>query len=167
MIKDALIDGTKKYRYMLMRQWGDNRNNFVNFVMLNPSTADAKKDDRTIESCIRLTRNWGFDGFYVTNLFALRATHPKVLKDSDDPVGIDNDKFINKYARSCKLVVLAWGNHGSLHNRNQIVLEKLNKIITPYCLNKTKLGHPSHPLYTKRNTKPIKYWRSLTQISPC
>jgi hypothetical protein len=157
MIKDALIDGTKKYRYMLMRQWGDSRDNFVNFIMLNPSTADDKIDDPTIESCIRLAKNWGFDGFYVTNLFALRATDPKTLRASAEPIGKENDKFIEKYAQSCKLVVIAWGNQGTLKNRNKLVLEQLNKISTPHCLKKTKLNHPNHPLYIKGDTKPMKY----------
>jgi len=157
MIKDVFIDDSKKYRYMLMRQWGENKDNFVNFIMLNPSTADDKIDDRTIQSCINLSKNWKFDGFYATNLFALRATDPEKLKITDDPIGKENDKFIEKYAKSCKLIVLAWGNHGVFQNRSKIVIEKLSKIIEPYCLKKTKLGEPSHPLYIKRNTKPIKF----------
>ena len=157
MLKDALMDGNKKYRYMLMRQWGENKGNFVNFIMLNPSTADDKTDDRTIESCIRLAKNWGFDGFYATNLFALRATDPKKLRTTTEPVGKENDRFIEKYAKLCKLVVVAWGNDGVLQNRGKIVIEKLNKIITPHCLKKNKTGQPSHPLYIKGDMKPIKF----------
>jgi len=157
MIKDAFIDYSKKYRYMLMRQWGNNKDNFVNFVMLNTSTADDKIDDKTIESCIRLAKNWDFDGFYATNLFALRVTDPKKLKTTTDPVGEENDKFIEKYAGLCKLVVVAWGNDGVLLNRDKIVMEKLKKIKIPYCLNKTKAGQPSHPLYKRGDLKPIKF----------
>jgi len=69
-IKDTILDKTRKYRYVLSRQWGANDNNFVNFVLLNPSTADEGKDDQTIRRCINLTKSWKYDGFYVTNLFA-------------------------------------------------------------------------------------------------
>lgn len=152
-----MIDGSKKYRYMLMRQWGENKANFVNFIMLNPSTADDKIDDRTIGSCVRLARSWGYDGFYATNLFALRATNWKKIKTTDEPVGEENDRFIEKYAKLCKLVVVAWGNHGVFQNREKTVLEKLNQITTPHCLKKTKIGQPNHPLYIKGDTKPIKF----------
>lgn len=157
MIKKALIDQSKKYRYMLMRQWGNDENNFINFVMLNPSTADDKIDDPTIKSCISLAQNLGFDGFYATNLFALRATNPEELKTTDEPTGKENDDFIKKYASLCKLVIIAWGNHGVLQNRGIEVVKKLNKITKLHCLKKTKLNQPMHPLYIKRDTKPIEF----------
>lgn len=40
MLKTATLDKTRKYRYLLKRQWGENNNNFINFILLNPSTAD-------------------------------------------------------------------------------------------------------------------------------
>lgn len=157
MLKDALFDDSNKYRYMLMRQWGENGENFVNFIMLNPSTADDKIDDRTIESCIRLAKNWGFDGLYATNLFALRATDRNKLKTTDEPVGNENDRYIEQYAKLCKRVVVAWGDWGKLENRGKTVLEKIRKITTPYCLCKTQSGQPGHPLYKKGDTRPIKF----------
>jgi len=153
MIKKAFIDTTKKYRYMLMRQWGNNKNNFVNFVMLNPSTADGKIDDPTIKSCIRLAVGWGCDGFYVTNLFALRARDPEKLKVSKQPIGEENDKYIEKYAKISKKVVVAWGNNGTLDDRANKVLEKLQKITTPHCLGCTVQGQPRHPLFVRGSTK--------------
>ncbi len=52
MKKDALISSCRKYRYHLERHWGDAKPCL--FIMLNPSTADERKDDRTIKRCIRL-----------------------------------------------------------------------------------------------------------------
>ena len=157
MKKDAFIDNSKKYRYMLMRQWNKDETNFVNFIMLNPSTADDKTDDPTIKSCIKLAQNWKFDGLYVTNLFALRSTDPKKLKTTKNPIGKENNKFIKKYASLCKLVVIAWGNKGTLFNRDKEVIKLLNKIPEIHCIKKTKTGHPIHPLYTNRKTIPIKF----------
>lgn len=45
MIKSAIIEGN--YRYLLRREWDINAGQ-TTFVMLNPSTADAVRDDRTL-----------------------------------------------------------------------------------------------------------------------
>jgi hypothetical protein len=75
--KDALIDKTETYRYWLLRRWGQNLGNLINFVMLNPSKADADIDDNTIRRCISFAKKWGFDGIYITNLFAFRTKKQK------------------------------------------------------------------------------------------
>lgn len=61
MKKDATLDKTRKYRYVLKRQWGADDDNFVNFVLLNPSTADENADDPTIKACIKFAQNWGYE----------------------------------------------------------------------------------------------------------
>ncbi len=93
MIKNAILDPTRTYRYVLERRWGQG-DNMINFVLLNPSTADESIDDPTIKGCIQFAKNWGYDGFYVTNLFAFRATDPKVLKKAPKPIGEDNDRYL-------------------------------------------------------------------------
>ncbi len=152
-IKDAILDG--EYRYMLERQWGDRNDNFINFVLLNPSTADEKKDDPTIKACIKFAQNLKFDGFYVTNLFAYRTKNPKIMKQSMSPIGIKNDEFIKKYAHKSQLVVVAWGNQGGFLGRDIEVLKILSQIKIPHCLAILKSGKPKHPLYINRNTKPF------------
>ena len=48
--------------------------------MLNPSTADADHDDRTIGRCISFAKREGCGGLIVGNLFQLRATDPDELR---------------------------------------------------------------------------------------
>ena len=156
MLKDAIIDSTGKYRYMLKRQWATDRNNFVNFVMLNPSRADDKEDDPTVNACISFCKKWGYDGFYVTNLFALRTPDPKVLKASSLPIiGDENDFHIKKWAICSKKTIIAWGDHGAFRRRNKEVLNILLKIKTLHCVGTTKSGNPKHPLYVNRSTNPF------------
>ncbi len=59
MLKDAHIDDTWNYRYFLSRVWNKEWNNFLNFIMLNPSIADSEIDDPTIKSCITIAKNLG------------------------------------------------------------------------------------------------------------
>lgn len=153
--KDAILDESRMYRYVLIRKWGNNEDNFVNFILLNPSRADERFDDPTIKACITFAQNWWFDGFYVTNLFAFRATKPKDLKKVLDPIGLLNNRHLGETAKKSKKVVIAWGNHGSFKERDKEVLQILTRICTPHCIQKLKNGSPKHPLYIKRDTKPI------------
>lgn len=126
--------------------------------MLNPSTADEKKDDPTVRRCALYAIRWGFDKLYVGNIFAYRSTDPKALYELEDPVGPDNDTSLVEMASVSEIVVLAWGVHGKLHKRGEAVVQLLKENgIEPYCLKITKQGHPSHPLYLKGNLKPTKY----------
>ena len=86
VVRSAVISECRLYRYRLDRVW-DTGEAQVLFVMLNPSTADATVDDRTICRCMEFARAWGYGGLVVGNLFAYRATNPQQLKNVDDPVG--------------------------------------------------------------------------------
>ena len=52
------------------------------------------------------------------------------------------------------MTIAAWGNDGDLYNRNQEVLEIISN---PMCLKVNKTGQPAHPLYQKKDIKPIPY----------
>lgn len=66
------------YRYTLWRRWSDGAR-YVNFICLNPSTADERTDDPTVRKCVKFARSWGYDALCITNLFAYRATDPQTL----------------------------------------------------------------------------------------
>ena len=159
------------YRYKLGRDWSGEQHmlwlphtvarapelserylNYALFTMLNPSTADAQKDDPTVAKCIRLARRWGFDGLQVRNIFAIRGTDPAVIKTAFDPIGPKNDAAIIEAAADprCGLIVAAWGNHGSFNNRSQQVKRLLEELGKPvYCFRLSKQGEPEHPLYQR------------------
>jgi len=151
---DAIISECGKYRYLLQRFW-DSRLETLNFIMLNPSTADASVDDATIRRCLGFARDLGFGSLEVTNLFALRSTDPKALKGHADPIGPENDEHIVSSAKVCQMTICAWGTHGSYLNRASKVLGLLRSAnITPRALGVTKDGAPRHPLYLKGDLRP-------------
>lgn len=94
MKKHATLSDCGKYRYWLERSWEETGKGFVNWIMLNPSTADAEIDDQTIRKCIGFSKLWGYDGMHVVNLFAFRATDPESLYGCGCPVGLGNKDFI-------------------------------------------------------------------------
>lgn len=156
MRKTAKLSDDGRYRYSLTRVW-DPGKGLVNWIMLNPSTADARQDDPTIRRCINFTRSWGFGGLVVTNLFALRSPAPEVLELDPDPVGPLNDAAIVHEAITATLHVAAWGVHGRLHGRDQVVRRLLTEhpLRLPLkCLGWTKSGQPRHPLYLLTSASP-------------
>lgn len=141
----AIFDGP--YRYHLWRRWDAAAS--LLFVMLNPSTADAARDDPTIRRCVGFARAWGFGAVEVVNLFAWRATDPRELRRARDPVGPDNDRAILAAAARNQAIIAAWGNHGALGERDRQVAA----LLAPFgarCLGaRTSGGAPRHPLYVR------------------
>jgi hypothetical protein len=128
----------------------------VLFVMLNPSTADAQKDDPTVRRCLGYARRWGYCDLLIGNIFALRSTDPAALYRDKDPVGQDNDAWLLRMARHADRVICAWGKHGALKGRGATVLEILRAAgVKPLALRLTKDGHPGHPLYLPADAEPM------------
>lgn len=148
----ASFDATRKYRYALHRRWraGPRR---VCFCMLNPSTADARRNDPTVRRCIGYAMDWGFDALEVVNIFALRSTDPALLSIDPDPIGPRNTAAIERAARRSEFVVAAWGVHGAIGERGAFVLDRLHAVDVR-CLGTTREGYPKHPLYLPRSVQP-------------
>jgi hypothetical protein len=163
MEKGAILSEDGKYRYKLWRIW-DEKKPPVAFIGLNPSIADAKEDDPTIRKLITLSTNWGYGGFYIANLFALRSTDPAELKNVDDPIGPDNDKYIQIVNGSCDKTVLMYGNNGTLLDRHLEVLNILYPVDI-YCVGLTNSGNPMHPLYMKGDSSLIKFDQSVQKLN--
>ncbi len=151
----AIFDPTGNYRYTLWREW-DPQAPRLGFIMLNPSTADATWDDATIRRCVGFARVWGYGAVEVVNLFAYRTPHPRHLRQVREPIGPDNDRYLDAIQQRVQRLILAWGNSGNFQNRPQAVL----RLLTPdqlYCLGMTRLGQPCHPLYLQAETLPIPF----------
>lgn len=148
----AHISECKKFRYSLWRRW-DEQKPLVMFVCLNPSTADALNNDPTLNRCIDFSRNLGFGGILLGNLFAYRATQIEVMLRQKDPIGPENDLYLKEMSKRAEFSICAWGNHGLHLGRSEDVLKILDKV---FCLKINKSGQPSHPLYLKSDLRPIK-----------
>lgn len=175
----------KRYRFTLWRRTGIDRNwfpmacdhgfdacpecdrnasfsgkarEFVQFVCLNPSTADDTINDRTVTRCTDFARRWGYGGFCMTNLFAWRDMSPAAMKLVHEPVGAGNNETIARIATQAGMIVCAWGGHGTHNDRAKIVLAILKEHGAGklHALKVTD-GEPWHPLYLRADTQPFIY----------
>lgn len=154
----AVLSECGQYRYHLWRRWNPDLPTMV-WVMLNPSTADAKVDDPTIRRCIGFAKREGCGGISVRNVFALRATDPAELAKHRDPFGPENEEYLLG-ARHCSLmtvIVLGWGAKATdkrlrdYYRRAEVCLATQR----PKCFGVTKAGDPRHPLYLPGDAKLI------------
>jgi len=152
----ATFSACGTYRYTLTRWIKDGDSlEYINFVLLNPSTADAEQDDPTIRRCRGFAEAWGHYALVVTNLFAYRATDPRAMRAADDPVGPENNHILGHIAIGSSRTVVAWGNHGNHQGRAEKVLSFLPGPL--WCLGITGQGQPKHPLYLARSTELVPY----------
>jgi hypothetical protein len=160
----AVLSECGLYRYQLHRRWMIGRGWAV-FIMLNPSTADARIDDPTIRRCMGFARCWGNEGLIVGNLYGFRATDPAALSRASDPVGPRNDDILNEIFAFAQLpnsrVICGWGTNASKSERPFVVTRAIERAgCEPHCLGTTKDGHPRHPLYVSADTQPIPFRRA-------
>ena len=154
--RTAVLSECKLYRYLLSDPLTGSGPPIL-WVMLNPSTADDKKNDPTMCRCIEFSTAWGAGLLEVVNLAAWRSPQPKDLRTARIPIGRENDFHIRSAALRTVAaggrVVVAWGCSVAfddsapygMHARDDEVLRMLSGIGDVYCLGKTKSGAPIHP----------------------
>lgn len=172
------VDDT--HRYVLWRHWAENavvneigfRNDVdarvVCYVGVNPSRAGYRMNDPTITNLVKISRQLGYDGLYMVNVYARRGSRVEEAlngKLSDEEVmdggsvhkklfdicgGSVNDKFIEAYTRAAFHTVLCWGNSVSTRNvcapkraREKIMLSRRG--VGVFCFGVTGKGHYKHP----------------------
>ena len=155
-VSEAVYSDCERYRYLLTRTWGQGPKAL--FVMLNPSTATEVQNDPTVERCQRRAVALGYGAFRVTNIFAFRATDPKVMRAEADPIGPANDAAILDSVSWADMVLCAWGNHGLYLDRGAAVTTLLRQTKAPlFHLGLTGQSQPRHPLYVGYDQQPQRW----------
>jgi len=170
-IRKATISTDGFFRFTLTRIW-DVSKPLVLFIMLNPSIADANKDDPTIRRLIGFAERWGAGGFHVGNLFPYRETCPKMLhawlsgqilykgwnSENVPDWMMENIRHLESLSKECGKIVCAWGVNGvdisAINDQDRWPGLKYNEIVkllrgrdNLYHMGLTINGEPRHPLY--------------------
>lgn len=166
--RKTVFSPCRLYRYCLWREWDHDSLGiqpvqiwqrgiqYVQWIGLNPSTADEIQDDPTIRRCIAFSKAWGYGAMCMTNLFAWRATKPSDMLKAFSPVGLENANHLLACAKQAGLVVAAWGKHGRHLEQQEFVKRVMeNNHITLHHLGLNGDGTPKHPLYLPKTLTPI------------
>ncbi len=163
---EASLSSDGCYRWWLRRCLGTGEGCLF-FLGLNPSRADAQRDDPTLRRLIGFTRQWGYRELLVLNLFARMSPSPAALLRVKDPIGAQNDvilhRWLTHWSRTPGMDLwCGWGVNGARRDRAQMVLDAIQRLLPerrrcvpdsphPLMLGPTASGQPRHPLYAPRN----------------
>jgi hypothetical protein len=141
---------------------------------LNPSTADAFRNDPTVRKEIGFAARWGCERYLKINAYAWRDTKPenmwRAAADGRDIVGADrlgsppcgNDQAIiaalTKVKRCGGIALAAWGTHVQPARAWQLYNLATGVGVQWMCLGTNKDGSPKHSLYPPYTT-PLVPWQ--------
>ena len=149
----AIFSECGKYRFVLARAWDLNKPRIM-FIGLNPSTANAEKDDPTIRRVKTIAKNLGYGGVFMLNCFPYVSTDPTYLDDFGKDE--ENEMWLLDIAGYCSETVFAWGNFPIV-----VKAGKLTKMCGMFpnakALHINKNGSPKHPLYVKSDTQLVTF----------
>lgn len=147
-----VVSECQKYQYLSIFEWGTKSTNPLGVVGLNPSIIKNNKNT-TISILKDLAIKEGFDGLVVSNLYGYISPNPNDLKTVKDPIGKENDIWIQYMQDICEKIICIWGNSGDNY-RKETILKNINK--KAYTIGFTKSGNPRHVLHTKKNVPLVK-----------
>ena len=167
MIPKTVFSPCRTWRYLLYRpatMFYQGPPLLVNLI--NPSTADEDRDDPTSVWMQKWAASNGYGDVLMTNPHALVSSNPGDLDRHPDPVGPDNDRWIQdavSYTRDMGgSVVIGWGTRNAGDQRDRMI-ELLGTPI--FCFGKTKAGFPAFPTAFLMRTKPS-WFRSTRHQHP-
>lgn len=162
--KTAAISDDEIYRWSLTRVVEPGNDRPLVVCGLNPSMADAVKNDNTIKKEIGFARRWSLGWLVKVNLFGFRTKSPDVMfsarRGGVDIVGASNDVAIRAAAALAVRLdgrsMVAWGGNAKrCPERVRDVVAMLGDVPL-WCLGVNDDGSPEHPLY-------IPYERALAR----
>ncbi|MGB8402621.1 MAG: DUF1643 domain-containing protein [Mycobacterium sp.] len=99
----------RRYRYSLKRHVTDGLP-WMGVVGNNPSTAGEFRNDQTTRQLKTFTEKLGRGGYELCNVNAGIATDPKRLAAMADPIGPENDQWLQHLADTYDFILLCWGS---------------------------------------------------------
>lgn len=131
-------------------------------IGVNPSTAEPDNLDNTLKSVERIARGNGFDSFIMFNVYAQRATRPQDMESAENRFlhreNMAAFEYILDHCAGAPAVWAAWGSIVETRGYLKACVGDMIAIGERYGARwytagaRTKLGHPHHPLYLRKDS---------------
>lgn len=169
-IREASFSDDGSLRWFLKEVW--RAGPIALWCGVNPSWANAERNDMTIHRVRHFTRAWGWGGWCMVNQYPWVTSDPlecrrivKRLGDDAAPTLGLNLHVIEREAEHAGIVMAAWGNGAWESDWTSGVVRALQGDANPgrawpipirpiHCLGKTLSGAPQHPMARGRHRIP-------------
>lgn len=138
--KSAEFSQCGKYRYQLTRVWDESKP-VAMCIGLNPSNANAEKDDPTIRILTGCLNHLGYGSLKMMNLYAIISPIPKKIFEVPDAQG-HNDAWLTTTAYGVQEIIFCWGGFKNIEHRAK---QMIKMFPDAKCFGKTASGMPNHP----------------------
>lgn len=155
----------KNYRYYIKAELKCSENDqrkTAMIIMQNPSMADEKRSDRTVNRVLNYMHNFGYGYVIIANIIPFYGTKIQTIPNSD----LNNKKILNKNceiiheeSKQADKIFVAWGWANAISpSYYKERIESVKKhIVSPqkvycYLVNESN-GQPRHPRRWKRGKK--------------
>jgi len=161
----AVFSPCLKYRYRLDRDVS-NEGKVIAFFGVNPSYADAMKDDNTIRRMKGFTLSHSGKRLIVGNVFSYRSTDVRALAIADNCFGELHHYHLKEIISEADLLVPCWGSRNKLPRDLHSHLESTMILLIDsgkpvYTFGHTASGDPKHPLMLAGSTM-LAPWKVCT-----
>lgn len=158
----AVFSACRTWRWRLDREFVQ-PGPAVAILGVNPSTADEATNDQTIRKDIGFGSRLGWGRIIKANKFAYCSTDIKGLRSAPDPVGPENDAYLEQIMREADQVIAAWGPLAKLPPNLRRRWRKVTSIadrlgVSLFCFGTAKDGQPLHTLMLAYDT-PLIEWK--------
>lgn len=168
---DVVFSRNRENRCELRRWWTDPPVRWAAWLMLNPSDANAVRDDPTTRLVTHFTREWGYDGWIIVNLYPFISSVPARMwawaaweNNGPDWYARDDQQAnlsdIERVGRLASIRIVAFGVQ-PLQRCQEWLEQCLEAYSQPadnpdaderlYCLGKSITGQPLHPMARGKN----------------
>lgn len=122
-------DINENIRYLLKISLKNSTNKKVLVIMKNPSKANNKVSDLTIDRVLTFCNSEGYSEVNIMNLFSYYSTDPIGIKNLidngqiDDAIGAETDEIMKKVVKEVDEIIVAWGGNSinrEKHYKNRI-----------------------------------------------
>ena len=146
-----------EYRYIL----GTRGQKPLICVGVNPSTAAPGDLDNTLKSVERVAHFNGYDSFIMFNVYAQRATRPDDMEHERNELLHRENMAAFDYALSLSDAPAVWAAWGTVIEQRRYLPDCVRDMITLgekhsarwfTAGNRSKKGHPHHPLYLRKDS---------------
>lgn len=167
IVREATIDGG--CRFLARRAWGSGPH--IHWHLINPSDADARRDDPTMLRMIGFSFRWGFGSLSVTNFYPCIASQQILMRSWRARRRAGDADKVRAWQRNVATVaeemnrpgvphVAAWGNGVEQPDLEEFwsdVCLKMDEdapVIEWKCLGTNDDGSPIHPLARGKHRVP-------------